>query len=64
MGQNRLAWATDAMSLQPDLFLDSRSVVMRRADGRALVALREELRLLSSDLFTLYMAPRVVGYLG
>ena len=36
----------------------------RRADWRALVALREELRRLSSDLFTLYMAPRVVRYLG
>jgi hypothetical protein len=36
----------------------------RRADWRALVALREQLRLLSSDLFSLYMAPRVVRYLG
>lgn len=36
----------------------------RQADWRALVALREELRQLSSDLFTLYMAPRVVRYLG
>jgi hypothetical protein len=36
----------------------------RQADWRALVGLRERLRLMSSDLFSLYMAPRVVRYLG
>jgi hypothetical protein len=34
----------------------------RQGDWKRLVALREQLRLLSSDLFSLYMARRVVRY--